>query len=111
MKAKKQAFFIKNPRVLTDLIGPHLLDDERAFSISKRIELRPIDYENFITDLRVEREYIENAANLNNEQSDAFKCVLISRSGNTDGVLVVPDKRGFVEFAAYLEEYMLSTPA
>ncbi len=104
MKPTKQAYFINKPRILTDLISPHFTSDERAFEIAKRIDLRPIDYENFVTDLRVEREYIENSAHISEKQSDVFNCLFISKSGNNDGVLVVPDKNGFVESAAFFEE-------
>jgi len=85
-------------------MSPHLMDDERTFEISKRIELLPIDYENFVTDMCVERDYIENAANQSDKQSDVFNCLLISKSGNTDGVLVVPGKNGFIGRAAFFKE-------
>jgi len=111
MKPTKQAFFINKPRVLTDLMSPHFLDDEKEYEILKRIELHPIDYENFVTDFLVERDYIEDAANLDDKKNDVFKCLLISKTGNTDGVLVIPQKNGFIERAAYLSEYMLSNPA
>lgn len=118
MKPIRQAFFINKPRVLTDLMSPHFLDDEEEFLISQRIELRPIDYENFITDFLVERDYIENAANLDYEQNEQYedqnyvsKCLLISKTGNTDGVLVIPNKNGHIKRAAYFVENMLSNPA
>ena len=119
METTRQAFFINKPRAITDLMSPHFLDDEEEFFISQRIELRPIDYENFITDFLVERDYIESAANLDDEQKEeqyeeqnyVSKCLLISKAGNTDGVLVIPQKNGFIERAAYLSEYMLSNPA
>lgn len=115
MKPTRQAFFINKPRAITDLMSPHFLDDEEEFLISQRIELRPIDYENFITDFLVERDYIESAANQDDEQNEeqnyVSKCLLISKTGNTDGILVIPQKNGYIERAAYLSEYMLSNPA
>lgn len=119
METTRQAFFINKPRAITDLMSPHFLDDEEEFFISQRIELRPIDYENFITDFLVERDYIESAAYLDDEQNDKRfeeqnyvpKCLLISKTGNSDGVLVIPNKNGYIKRAAYFVENMLSNPA
>ena len=104
MDMKRQAFFVNKPRVLTDLMIPHHPDDERDFLISKRIELLPIDYENFVTDLRVNRDYIENSSNSCDKQNEIFNCLLISEIGGTDGVLVIPSENGFIKKAAFLEE-------
>ena len=99
-----QAFFFNRPRVLTDLLVPHTIEDEKAFLIARRIDLRPIDYENFVSDLRVERDYIENYAKLCTQQNNIFQCLLISECGNSDGILVVPDENGTVRSAAFFED-------
>lgn len=58
------AWFVNNPRVVTALLKPHRLEEERAFTIVYIVRLSEMDYENFCTDMLVDRSYIEEHANL-----------------------------------------------
>lgn len=102
---KGTAYFVKYPSRKEDLLRPHLLEDRRAYEIVKTINLRAIDYKNFITDLRIEREYLEDNASLCSEDSAGVcHCILVKQQEGSDGVLVVPDACGYVIWAAYLHE-------
>lgn len=58
------AYFVKHPRTIYDLQKPHLLNQERPYQIVSRVTLAAIDYENFITDMVADRQYIEDASPL-----------------------------------------------
>lgn len=104
MTTNNRAFFVRRPRVLSDLFTPHLIEYRSPYSVKKRINLRSIDYENLITDMLVEREYIEESAELCANSSEIIDCLLISQIDCTDGILIVPGKNGHVRSAAFLEE-------
>ena len=53
------AYFVLLPFRLEDLTCPHRVDKRNPYVIEKTIQLAKIDYENFITDLCVERWFIE----------------------------------------------------
>ena len=62
-----------------------------------------MDYENFITVFCVERQYLEDNAGLcGKDAGGVLHCLLIRQRGSHDGVLVLPDRRGYVIFAAYI---------
>ena len=63
-------------------------------------ELPLIDYENFITDMTVDRQYLEDNAHLCSK-GDVYKCLLIRRENKLDGVLVIPLDKAWVGWAAY----------
>lgn len=101
----RQAHFVRFPFRIEDLRRPYLLNDQQSYSIEKTITLARIDYENFITDFCVERQYLEDNAGLCGKDADGvFHCLLIRRRGGCDGVLVIPDRRGYVIWAAYISE-------
>ena len=58
------AYFVKQPRILKDLFAIHAIDQEHQYEVVKEIELPLIDYENFITDMTVDRQYLEDNADL-----------------------------------------------
>ena len=58
------AAFFKRPRRAEDLMGLHLLTNEHIFSVAETIELDWIDYENFVTDMLADRQFIEDNAHL-----------------------------------------------
>lgn len=97
------AFFVDDARTWEDLIQPHLLEQEKPYQIVKTVTLGKIDYENFITDMLVSRDYLEDPAELS-FRSQIWECFLVRQRGRTDGVLVMPDRDGFIEWAAYLPE-------
>ncbi|HUM83289.1 MAG TPA: hypothetical protein PLN48_05885 [Lachnospiraceae bacterium] len=99
----ERAYFVKYPRVIERLTRPHLISDERPYEIVKVITLAAIDYENFVTDMEADRQFIEDAAELCAE-GEVMKCLLVRRRGKRDGVLVVPGYKSYVKWAAYVAE-------
>lgn len=95
------AYFVEDPRVLEDLIKPHLLEKERPFEVVKIVKLRTIDYENFVTDMVADRQFIEDNADLCSK-GDIWKCLLVQKRGSHDGILVLPEGVCYVGYAAYL---------
>lgn len=61
---KGTAYFVKNPSKLSNLVKPHRVEDEVSYEIVRTIYLPQIDYENFATDLTVDRAFIEENAHL-----------------------------------------------
>lgn len=103
MQQTGYAYFVENPRVLGDLIKPHLLEQEHPFEVVKNIKLRAIDYENFVTDMVADRQFIEDSADLCSI-GEIWKCILVQKRGSHDGVLVMPEGRCYVGYAAYLAD-------
>ena len=95
------AFFVESPRRIDDLIVLHPIELERPYEIVKTIKLAKIDYENFITDMVADRQYIEEHAGLCS-RGNMWKCIYVQQRGSLDGVLVMPVDRCFVGWAAYL---------
>lgn len=95
-----RAYFISKPRTYRDLLKPHLPEAEREYEIVKVIELSGIDYENFCEDMLVDREFIEDNAELC-ENGDALRCLLVKQRGKHEGILVVSELSS-VKQAAYL---------
>ena len=101
----RRAYFVKHPSRVEDLWRPHLLTDRVACVIEKIVALPRIDYENFITDMTVEREFLEKYAYLCRPRRDGpIRGILVRRRGRSDGVLVLPDPEGFVLWAAYIPD-------
>ncbi len=97
------AFFVFNPSRLDDLTHLHPIDVRKPYVIVKTIELPRIDYENFITDLCVSREFIEENAELCRIDGDGvWHCMLIRQTDRRDGVLVMPDGRGLPQAGGVL---------
>lgn len=100
---RDSAYFVKYPSRIEDLWHPHLYEDQSPYEIATTITLRAIEYGNFITDLRVERQFLEDNANLCNIDGDGvWHCIQVRQCGSQDGVLVIPDVGGHVIWAAYL---------
>ena len=87
MKENAKANFVKRPRIFEKLIAPDV------------IILDSIDYENFITDMLVDRQFIEDFAPLCS-QKDIWLCLLVRRRGAHIGVLVMPERECYVGYAA-----------
>lgn len=93
------AYFVKRPRVIQDLAAPHPLEAEREYEVTSRVALAGIDYENFVTDMLADRDFIgENAALCG--EGEVMRCMLVQRRGQDGGVLVVPERGSFVGWAA-----------
>lgn len=99
MKEIKKASFVKRPRVFEDLIAPGIPKRSEAYKVVKTIILDPIDYENFITDMLADRQFIEDSAPLCS-QKDIWLCLLVRRRGTHIGVLVMPERECYVGYAA-----------
>jgi hypothetical protein len=89
----------RHPRIIGDLMIPHLLEQERQYEIVKTVVLEKIDYENFITDKLADRQFIEDNAALCS-RGEIWKCLLIRQRGKTGSVLVMPASGCYVSWAA-----------
>ena len=78
---------------------PHLLAHERKYRIVKTIELGKLDYENFVTDMLADRQFIEDNAGLCS-RGGVWQCLLIRQRGCSDGILVMPEGGCYVGWAA-----------
>ena len=94
------AYFVERPRKIEDLIVPHPIERERLFEIVKHVRLARIDYENFITDMIADRQFIEDNAALCSEDT-TWRCIMVQQRGCTDGILVMPADGCYVGWAAY----------
>ncbi len=93
------AFFVSNPRIAEDIIQPHPVEAERQFEVVKVIRLAKIDYENFITDMLVDRQFLEDNAYLCSKNDEVIRCLLITTRKSDSGILVVPEE-AWVDCAA-----------
>ena len=100
METAGNAYFVRSPRRIEDLQALHLADKERPFEIVKTVKLAKIDYENFITDMLADRQFIADHAALC-AKGKAWRCILVQQRDRTDGVLVMPEDGCFVGWAAY----------
>jgi hypothetical protein len=102
---KPTAFFVFKPSRLDDLKRLHPIDARKPYIIENTVELARIDYENFITDLCVDRWFIEENASLCRvDDSGVWHCILVCQKGRSDGVLVMSDGYDYPRWAAYLAE-------
>ena len=102
MDIRGYAYFVERPRRLEDLLCPHLIERERSYSIVTAVQLPKTDYENFVTDMVADRQFIEDNAALCS-QGEAWSCILVQQRGCTDGVLVMPADDCYVGWAAYYQ--------
>ena len=103
MEAVGRTFFVRSPRRIEDLQTLHLVEKERPFEIVKTVKLATIDYENFITDMLADRQFIEDHAALC-LKGPVWCCILVKQRGRTDGVLVMPEDGCYVGWAAYYND-------
>ena len=100
---KPTAYFVRLPFRLEDLKRPHSLSDEKPYIVEKTIILAAIDYENFVTDLCVDRGFIENNTKLCRvDENGVWHCILVRQRSRADGVLVMSGGRDFSLWAAYI---------
>lgn len=96
------AYFVRHPFTIKDLRVPHLYNRRKPFAIEKTVTLGKIDYENFITDLCVERWFIEENRHLCRVDGDGvWHCILVRQRGSQDGVLVMSEGEEYPKHAAY----------
>ena len=96
------AYFVESPRIIEDLLAPHPIEQETQYEIVKTVKLAKTDYENFITDMIADRQFIEENTALC-AQGGVWRCLLVQQRGRTDGVLVVPVDGCYVGWAAYYQ--------
>ena len=101
MERTGTAFFAERPRTAEDLCLPRAIKREQAFEIVKTVLLSGIDYENFITDRRADRQFLGDNVSLCS-QGDVWKCIFVRQKGREGGILVMPTGRCFVCWAAHL---------
>ena len=77
------AYFVDKPRTIDDL------------------QLSGIDYTNFITDMLVDRRYIEENYRLCSSSGSVIQCLLIKQRGKKGGILVVPIQSWVASAALY----------
>ena len=95
------AYFVRRPSRIEDLTVLHLVEKERPFEVVKTVKLAKIDYENFITDMLADRQFIEDNASLCS-RGEIWRCILVQQRGRSDGVLVMPIDGCYVGRAAYV---------
>ena len=103
MELHGYAYCVERPRRIDDLMVPHLVEKERPYRIVTSVQLTAIDYENFITDMLADRQFIEDHAALCSKGT-VWRCILVQPRGHTDGVLVMPEDGCYVGWAAYCGE-------
>lgn len=100
MSNRARAYFVRFPRVIEDLICPHLLEQEQEYEVVQEIVLPQIDYTNFITDMLADRQFLEDNAHLCST-FPSICCLRVRSKVRRKGVLVVP--RGAHVFIAAKE--------
>ena len=95
-----KAYFVQRPRTIYDLRFPHPVETQKPLQIVKTIHLSPIDYSNFIHDMLVDREFIEEWHSLCS-QGDVWKCLFICGKNTREGIAVIPQDKCFVGWAAF----------
>ena len=79
---------------------PHPVEAERPFEVVRRISLSAMDYENFISDLYADREFLGRCSHLCGA-GEILRCLLVQQRGRADGILVLPVDGDYVGWAAY----------
>ena len=103
MQKNGTAYFVQYPRIIEELNVIHPLDWESPYEVVKEIYLQAIDFENFITDMTVDRQFIEDHAALC-EDGETKKCLLIRGRDPRIGILVIPDAERYVGWAALVRD-------
>ena len=103
MEKQGKAYFVYRPRTIEDLKKPHLIEKEQPYVVTAEVVLEPIDYNNFITDMLADRQFIEDYDGARSE-GQPLQCLLVRCMDARDGILVSPDpvERHFVRLAAYV---------
>ena len=105
------AYFLRNARTVNELenykhqcIEKQI--DAKAFAVSKIIRLSRIDYENFTTDLLVDRQFIQdNIEIMYVDENNIWNCLLIVQKDNPHkGVLVESKKKDYAMYLAIYQE-------
>ena len=101
-KEQPIAFFVSRPSRIDDLIPPHLQGEPHPYKVTVTIELSWIDYENFSTDMKVDRPFLNEHMSDSYIMNGIWHCLLIQQKGCSDGILVRTSGRDYPTWAAYL---------
>ena len=82
---------------------PHLLEWEREYEVVKTICLSEMDFENFVTDMEADRQFLEDNSALCGKNGAEIRCLKVTHKESSESVLVVPDG-SWVDIAALLLE-------
>jgi N-methylhydantoinase A/oxoprolinase/acetone carboxylase beta subunit len=95
------AYFKKNPRRIEELSGPRPIEAAVEYKIEKSVLLSKTDFENFVTDMLIERGFLEKNAGLCAVGPDGvWHCLEIRRESDKDAILVMLSSGGRVAYAA-----------
>ena len=103
MELHGYAYFVERPRRIEDLMVPHLVEKEQPYRIVTSVQLTAIDYENFITDMLADRQFLSDYGK-RCKKGEIWECLFVCRRGQAHGVLVMPEGGCFVGWAAYYPE-------
>ena len=71
-----------------------------GMTLIDEVQLTAINYENFITDMLADRQFIEDYGK-RCKKGEVWECLFVRRRGQTEGVLIMPEQGCFVGWAAY----------
>lgn len=71
----------------------------QEYEVVKTIRLAKTDYDNLITDLAADRQFLEDNAELCSKCGNIIRCLRVIGRGHRDGILIVPDA-AWVDIAA-----------
>lgn len=102
--AGKSLLWVTGPTCLADIVTLNI--SERHYYVVERvIKLMREEYENFISDFLVSRDFlIQHAKQCRVDENGVWHCLCVLQRGMTDGVLVMADEQGFIKHAAYLQK-------
>ncbi|MBQ9412252.1 MAG: hypothetical protein IJU29_04030 [Oscillospiraceae bacterium] len=101
MNGQRSLIFTYHPESILDFGDASIPKAVLPHQIMDRIVLEGLEYENFIMDMRVERQFIEDCAPLCASGNRQNGCLLIQQGGQkADGILVIPENGGCVKYAA-----------
>ena len=93
------AYFARRPRRADELMQPHLLEEEREYRVVQTVLLPDMDYDNFVTDLLADREFLEPFAGLCS-RGEVWDCLRVALEDGTESILVMPEDGCYVGWAA-----------
>ena len=110
MNRTGRAFFVDFPRIMEDLKALHDINAEQDFEIVATVKLGAIDFENFVTDMVADRQFIEDNCDLCSV-GGVWKCLLVQQKVHVSGEspplypgIADNDQRGYdtVEHIGYI---------
>ncbi len=87
---ERESIFCSTSTDAEELHRLHLPEQERPFEVVQTVHLGIAEYENFVTDLLADRQFIEDYA-LQCDRGKAWRCLLVRGRGQTGGILVSPE--------------------